>query len=133
VSNGRTFRSCLLVALVTAGIFAAFGCSDWVGPVVPVGPVPVTPVPVDPNPVPVPVDPAKVATYAAVSSIQPGQDLATVSAALGSGPTMHTRQDDSTSIARWPCVNAAGEAKWCDVTFDAAGKVIGHVLIPRAT
>lgn len=122
-------RAALLLALLLSG------CAEWVVPVVPPAPPGPSPVsPVDPSGPVVPVTPpTTVATFEAVSSIAPGQDLATITTAVGFAPTLTSRQDDGTTTARWPCVNATGEARWCVVTFDPAGKAVGHVLIPRAT
>ena len=119
--------------LAYALLLAACGGCESI-PVVPVPPAPVPPEP--PQPTPVPPDPiptSKVVPYAVVHAITPGQTRADVNAMIGFTATFDTPQDDGTRIAEWPAVNAAGEAKYLDVQFDAAGKVIGHALIPRAT
>lgn len=117
-------KSWLLALLLTA-------CSTWTVPVVPPAPPP-QPAPVDPVPVPVPPAPVTtVATYAAVSSLTPGWTLAQATGALGFPPLLTGRQDTGETIARWPCVNANGEPRWCDVLFDRAGALVGHALLPR--
>ena len=98
-------------------------CSTWTVPVVPVppGPGPVVP----PDPVPFVVVP-----FALAQSVAPGEARADVVARLGA-PAIETPQDDGTRLARWATTNEAGEPKWIDVQFDAAGRVLGHSFVPR--
>lgn len=113
-----------VVLALSAVVF--WGCSEsWVGPVTPVTPVD----PVEPQPAP--PAPSQVATYAAVHSILPGWTRSQVEAAMGFPATLESRQDDGTSILRWPAVGATGAPRWADVQLDAGGLVIGHVLLPR--
>lgn len=117
-----------LVALVL------LGACQWDGPLVPVVPptppvVPPEPGP-GPDPTPIPV-PAGVVPYEATQRVVPGLTVAEVTSIAAMAPALDTRQDDGTRILRWPSVSASGAARWLDVHFDAAGRVMGRSLVPR--
>lgn len=131
VRRARWEGAAIVLAFVVAALSLAVfcGCSEsWVGPVTPVTPVE----PVDPQPQPAPPRPVQVAPYAAVHSILPGWTRAQVEAAMAFPAALEARQDDGTTILRWPAVGATGAPRWADVQLDAGGLVIGHVLMPRA-
>lgn len=131
-------KVCLLLAFVVSVAFCGWGCTEtWVGPVAPVNPVPpqptpITPIPPAPPTPPVVVDPSAVVPLATIqAAFVPGRAKAEVYAVIGVAPALESAQDDRTTTARWATTNKDGEPRWAVVTFDHAGKVIGHVLLPR--
>jgi hypothetical protein len=126
-------RALTLLLFCTAGLALSLaGCAEqvWTVPVVPPAPPP-QPAPVDPAPEPI-KPPTQVATYEAVQRLAVGMTQAEVDALLGFPSVLTARMDDGRSIARWPCVNAEGKPRWCDVVFSPSGGLTGHAILPRA-
>ena len=124
----RLRRFLPLLALLLAS------CGSVVPVVDPVGPTPPAPTPVDPVPPtpPAPVPVGEVVPYAIAHAIVDGASRASVESSIGFPPVKTARQDDGTTIARWPALGSTGAPKWLDVVIGSNGLVLGKSLLPRA-